>query len=230
MIPNDTYLTDLIVRFTKNSNAIEGNSLSLSDTLALYVDGGDEHRRYTGEECDMTDSFEAMKYMVGQLIFCQDVSQTFLKHLNLLAGMHTIMGAGEYKTVENVIQFAGKRGQHQETTPVNEVCDEVRALITDINRILRDEAITTSTYFKFLASFHIRFECIHPFADGNGRTGRLLLAFLAMKKGYDLPVITDGERALYFKYLRQRDRERMAVWLRGLSEQERRIRLELSPE
>ena len=78
----------------------------------------------------------------------------------------------------------------------------------------------TDIFYK-IANYHLEFESIYPFEDGNGRTGRLLINFELLKNNIPPIVIPKEERTTYFEFLRNKDVEGLANWLRILSENEK---------
>ena len=74
--------------------------------------------------------------------------------------------------------------------------------------------------FYKIARYHIEFEKIHPFEDGNGRTGRLLLNYELMKANIAPVVIEKDDRVKYFDFLRNNDNSGLAEWLKELSTRE----------
>ena len=76
--------------------------------------------------------------------------------------------------------------------------------------------------FTKIAKYHIEFEKIHPFEDGNGRTGRLLLNYELLKNDIPPVVISKEERVKYFEFLRNNDSTGLAEWLRDLSTEEKK--------
>ncbi len=71
--------------------------------------------------------------------------------------------------------------------------------------------------FNKIAKYHIEFEKIHPFEDGNGRTGRLLINYELLKNNLPPIVINKEDRVKYFEFLRNSDYISLAEWLRELS-------------
>ena len=74
--------------------------------------------------------------------------------------------------------------------------------------------------FTKIAKYHIEFERIHPFEDGNGRTGRLLLNYELLKNNITPVVIVKENRVKYFEFLRNEDVSGLADWLKKLSLEE----------
>ena len=101
---------------------------------------------------------------------------------------------GDYKRVPN--EVAGK-----ETVAPEDVASEVRNLLDWYN------AIEEKT-FEDIVEFHYRFECIHPFQDGNGRVGRLLLFKECLKYNFVPFVIDESLKMFYYRGLSEWKRER----------------------
>lgn len=78
----------------------------------------------------------------------------------------------------------------------------------------------TDDVFSKVAKYHIDFERIHPFEDGNGRTGRLLINYELIKNNLAPAVIEKDDRVKYFEFLRNVDYTGLAQWIRDLSTNE----------
>ena len=75
--------------------------------------------------------------------------------------------------------------------------------------------------FKKIARYHIEFERIYPFEDGNGRTGRLIINYDLIKDNLPPVVIAKDDRVKYFELLRNKDVENLGNWLKELSDEEK---------
>ena len=71
--------------------------------------------------------------------------------------------------------------------------------------------------FTKIAKYHIDFEKIHPFEDGNGRTGRLLINYELLKNNLPPAIISKEDRVKYFEFLRNNDVNKFAHWIKDLS-------------
>ena len=75
--------------------------------------------------------------------------------------------------------------------------------------------------FTKIARYHIEFEKIYPFEDGNGRTGRLLINYELIRNNISPVVITKEDRVKYFEFIRNNDGVGLAEWLKELSNNEK---------
>ena len=185
--------------FSAHSCAIEGNSFTVEDTRALMeldlgmtVPAG----KKVYELLEMRDHLRAYEYVAANLQCPLD--ETFLKEVNRLVTEHTLSYnaqdavPGEYTTVD---MAAGDTifGRHEE-------------LVARVPQLLEktEQAIQGETHPMIVASrFHGYFEYLHPFRDGNGRTGRLISNYILMRKGHPQLVIRLEERQQYISALQQ---------------------------
>lgn len=75
--------------------------------------------------------------------------------------------------------------------------------------------------FTKIARYHIEFERIHPFENGSGRTGRLLINYELLKNNLPPVVISKDDRVKYFEFLQNSDTNGLAEWLKELSTREK---------
>lgn len=185
------------VLFSCHSCAIEGNSYSVDDTRALKELnlGFTPQGKTLAETMEMLDHLHAYEYMESHLD--ESLTEDFIKHLHFLLTEHT-MGylhegakAGEYTDTD---MCAGDTifGDHEEL--VAHVPDLLRSTEAALSRGLPP--------MEVVARFHGFFEHLHPFRDGNGRLGRLLVNFLLLRAGLPVLIIPLEKRAAYIDCLR----------------------------
>lgn len=201
------YFEDYVTRSTYHSNAIEGNTISLPETYEILWNKDTMRISATSREL-----YEAInhKYALERAMetpnetlterLVKDVAILINKNINEMRG---------YRTTQVMLQGA----EHIPPAPA-EVPFMMMQLVADVNAMDGDP-------FLRAATLHIRFERIHPFSDGNGRTGRILINRELMRTGEPPAVITKDSRAAYFQLLADCDYDGLAEMLRRLSAGER---------
>lgn len=177
-----------------NSNKIEGSTLTKEHTTALFEDKFEympdqDYRRKDVEEA--TGHFIAFNTMLDHL--SEQLSENLIKslHRELKSGVFEdrMNGyvVGDYKKRPNII------GNYTTTLP-KDVPHEMGKLLEWYNS-------QNQINVNILADFHAKYETIHPFQDGNGRTGRLILFRECLYNGIDPIVIYDSDKKDYIKSL-----------------------------
>lgn len=186
------------VLFSTHSCAIEGNSFSVDDTRELKEKGLGmiPAGKTLFEAFEMLDHFEAFEYMMQNTQ--HPIDEELLKEINRRVTRHTLSYhapeaiAGEYTTTD---MTAGDTvfGDHKE-------------LIARVPRLLEstEEAIVAANVHPMIlaARFHGFYEYLHPFRDGNGRTGRLVSNYILLRMGHPLLIILSENRKEYIAALR----------------------------
>lgn len=186
------------ILFSAHSCAIEGNSFSVDDTRILREQGMAmiPVGRSLLECTEMADHFRAFDYMVSHLD--RPFNETLLKEINRLVTEHTLSYrvpgaiAGEY-TTEDMAAGDTLFGDHE-------------MLIARVPRLMEstERAITDGQHPMVVAAkWHGYYEYLHPFRDGNGRTGRLLSNFLLLRAGHPLLIIRLEDRGAYISALKK---------------------------
>lgn len=201
-----------------NSNKIEGSTLTEEQTASLFDHGtlpkSDEYYRAKDVE-EMNGHFLMFNKMLDTLD--EPLSQELIKrfHYELKSGVFEDRAngyaIGDYKQRPNMI------GMHQTVRPEN-VAREMY--------LLMDWYDDQMANISVLAEFHARYESIHPFQDGNGRTGRLILFRECLKKGIVPVVIEDTNRNEYLEALKKYREENGLDKLIGLFEKEQQFYFE----
>ncbi len=186
------------ILFSAHSCAIEGNSFTVDDTRILREQGMAmiPVGRSLLECTEMADHFRAFDYMAGQLDHPFD--EALLKEVNRLVTEHTLAYrapgsiAGEY-TTEDMAAGDTVFGDHET------LIARVPSLMTST-----EKAISNGQHPLIVAAkWHGYYEYLHPFRDGNGRTGRLLSNFILLRAGHPLLIIELKDRSEYISALKQ---------------------------
>jgi len=188
-------LQDIIDRFTANftyeSNAIEGNSLTLKDvTFVLH-----EKKAIKGK--DLREIYETLNTREAmELVFSNKlrVNEKDIIKLHKILVKNTGIPFG-YKKVPNFLMH-----RQLETTRPEKVKEEMGKLINWYNE---NETIHP---LQRAVIFHGKFEKIHPFEDGNGRVGRLLINIMLLNNRYPPLIIRKSQRLSYFSCLEAFDK------------------------
>lgn len=176
---------EFIIEYTYNSNAIEGNALSLRETdlvlRGLTVDRKPlkDHMEAVGHK----EAFEFVRELVSENV---PISENIIKQIHYLVLADKREDRGVYRRIPVRIMGA----LHE---PVQPYLIELK-----MEQLLRDFSKSDEHIVTKLARFHIEFESIHPFIDGNGRTGRLLVNLELMKAGYPPIDIKFTDRLAYY--------------------------------
>lgn len=183
-----------------NSNRIEGNRLTADETALLFETGT---LLSSGEVVYRAKDIEEMNghfLMFNQMLKTvnEDLSVEMIKsfHYQLEAGVFEFRAngyiPGEYKQRENTV------GGIQTTHP-KDVQIAMLSLLEDYRRINFSGGISLTD----LALFHAKYETIHPFQDGNGRTGRMILMRECLYQGIMPFIVQDDNKAKYYMALKQ---------------------------
>ncbi len=201
-----------------NSNKIEGSTLTEEQTASLFDNGtlpkSDDYYRAKDVE-EMNGHFLMFIKMLDTLD--EPLSRELIKqfHYELKSGVFEDRAngyaIGDYKKRPNMI------GMYQTTRPEN---------VAQKMYLLMDWYSNQNVDISILAEFHARYESIHPFQDGNGRTGRLILFRECMKNGIVPIVIEDANRNNYLESLKEYREENKLDKMIELFEREQQFYLE----
>lgn len=197
------YFEDYITRSTYHSNAIEGNTLSYAETYAILWNDNSLQVTATAREL-----YEAInhKYALSTAVLNIDEQLTERLVKRIAHDINrNINDLDDYRRVPVIIYGA----EHLPPAP-NQVNQLMMQLVYEYNH--------SSEVDPFLreARFHVRFERIHPFEDGNGRTGRILINRGLIRSGMAPVVIPVEERTAYMNLLAKCDADGLAAMLKRL--------------
>lgn len=177
---------EFVVEYTYNSNAIEGNTLTLQETDLVL-------RGLTVDKKPLKDHMEAVGHkeafdFVRELVREQEpLSERVIQQIHYLVLADKKGDRGIYRRIP--VRIMGAKYE-----PVQPYLIKPK-----MEQLLEDYQNSTEHIIPRLARFHIVFEGIHPFIDGNGRTGRLLVNLELMKAGYPPIDIKFTDRITYYE-------------------------------
>ena len=177
---------EFLTEYTYNSNAIEGNTLTLRETdmvlrgLTIDKKSLKEHLEVIGHK----EAFDYVKQLVSENV---EISEKLIKDIHYLVLADKKDDRGVYRRIPVRIMGAARE-------PV-----QPYLIIPKMEELLEEYKNSKEDIVTKLARFHIEFEDIHPFIDGNGRTGRLLINLELMKAGYPPIDIKFSDRLKYYE-------------------------------
>jgi Fic family protein len=180
------------VNFTYESNAIEGNSLTLKDVTLILGENVVPKNKDLREVYETRNTREAHELLFKNKIKI-NIKDILYVHSILVKDTGVQFG---FKKLPNYLAM-----RNLKTTPPEKVEEEMNRLISwyESNK----DKIHP---LRLAAEFHARFESIHPFDDGNGRTGRILLNAILLEHSYSPLIIRKTARIAYFSSLEAFDK------------------------
>ena len=176
---------EFIIEYTYNSNAIEGNTLTLRET-DLVLRGLTIDKKPLKDHMEAVGHKEAFEFVSELVKNNVPISESVIKQIHYLVLADKKEDRGVYRRVPVRIMGA----QHEPVQPY--------LIAPKMEELLHAFVESTEHIVTKLARFHIEFEGIHPFIDGNGRTGRLLINLELMKAGYPPIDIKFTDRISYY--------------------------------
>lgn len=176
---------EFVIEYTYNSNAIEGNTLTLRET-DLVLRGLTIDKKPLKDHMEAVGHKEAFEFVTELVKDNTPISEYIIKQIHYLVLADKKDDRGVYRRIPVRIMGA----QHE---PVQPYLIEPKMV-----QLLQEFNESTEHIVTKLARFHIEFEGIHPFIDGNGRTGRLLVNLELMKAGYPPIDIKFTDRISYY--------------------------------
>lgn len=182
-------IDELSLYLTYNSNAIEGSTLTMEDTANVIFHKKTFSNKTLDEQLEAQNHDKAFRYLISHLHNDGDISESFAIELHkiLMSGIRD--DAGTYR--DHAVRIAGSY------VPTANYL-KIPILMSSLFKRELDRDI-----IKYVSYFHADFEKIHPFSDGNGRVGRLLIIGLLLKNNIMLPIILKKKRPEYYKSLQK---------------------------
>lgn len=197
-------LSSYSVNFAYNSGKIENDEITYHDTREVFdKDGVTSYTGSTKTLFEIQNSKVAYERMLSAFDDKQIVDEDFLKEIQMILTNGTYderryqIGErpGEYKHHDYVT------GKNEVGASVEDVQEEVYELLDELTDIDDKNALVAAAYF------HAKFENIHPFSDGNGRVGRLLMNYILLIHNHPPITIHEEDRKDYYNALEKFDEE-----------------------
>ena len=192
----------LRVSITHHSNALEGTTLSFGETKELLEFGKTAGHKPLGEQLVILGFAKAYDVVIREASNRENIlNSDFIKDIHFIMFEDALQVSpefvskpiGAYRNDERYI-----KGVDIKLTPPHKISVELENLLYRYK--------SNSMSLKDIASFHIEFETIHPFSDGNGRVGRLLMAYQAIQNNIIPPLIENSQRKEYLDALNDKEK------------------------
>lgn len=177
---------EFLVDYTYNSNAIEGNTLTLKET-AMVLEGITIDQKPLKDHLEAVGHRDAFLYIEQLIRDKTPFSERIIKEIHSLVLMDRPEDKGVYRRIPVRIMGA----YHEPPQPY--------LVAPQMDQLVAEFAKTKLHPIEAAALFHLKFEGIHPFIDGNGRTGRLILNFMLMQNGYPPINVKFADRKRYYE-------------------------------
>lgn len=178
---------EFLIEYTYNSNAIEGNTLTLQET-ALVLEGVTIDKKPLKDHLEAVGHRDAFLYIQDLVKNNTPFSECIIKQIHTLVLMDRPEDRGVYRRIPVRIMGA----YHVPSDPVL-VLEQMENLVAEFAANKKMHPIERAVIF------HLKFEGIHPFVDGNGRTGRLILNLMLMQAGYPPINVKYSDRKRYYE-------------------------------
>lgn len=206
------YMEDILVRMAHHSTAIEGNTLTQAETISILI------HNFIPRDMSEREYYEVKNYRKAfntLLEADRKITTELIKKYNkdIMENLHDLNG--KFKTTQNLIL-----GAEFEPTKPYLVPFEIEDWCNNLSYRL-DNAKTNEEKVEIIMDQHIKFEKIHPFNDGNGRTGRLLIIHSCLKEDLEPIIIPKEENGKYINLLASENLKELTKWALQLQEKER---------
>lgn len=191
LIQDRQLLDQLTLNLTYHTNTIEGSTMTKSDVAAVLFDDKTLRNRTQIEQLEAINHRVALEFLLNELARDPQISFTsdLIKRTHLLLMNGILSNAGHWRN-------HGVRIQGTRVVVANFI--KIPELINNLCNQLNDKSADS---LELLARTHAIFEKIHPFSDGNGRVGRLVMFAKAPQLGLIPPIIPKERKAIYYRYL-----------------------------
>lgn len=191
LIKNRELLDRVTLSLTYHTNTIEGSTMTKSDVAAVLFDNETLKNRTQVEQREAINHRVALDFLLDELVADNALQLTpaLIQKVHLLLMNGIMSNAGQWRNHSVRIQ-----GSHVPLANFIKIPELIDRLCNDYNSESEDP-------IAVLARTHAVFEQIHPFSDGNGRTGRLLMCIKSLQFGIVPPIVPKERKSVYYRYL-----------------------------
>ncbi len=212
-LPQD-YQEDLLIRMAYHNAGIEGNSLTFGQTYTILLDGRIPANISKREFYEVDNHIRAMDYL-----FCKmkekEMDLDIVKDVHRYLTSNINIDAGTFRKGDVLI-----KGANFQPIPYEQVLVEMTQWVDNTNYRLANVS-TSESKIEAIVTQHLKFEKIHPFSDGNGRTGRMLMLLSCLQ--HDIPpfIFEKERRAHYIDNMNEDKIDNLVNWAIQKSHEER---------
>lgn len=180
------------IDLTFNSNHMEGSRLSKEQTRLIFETatlGATTENTRIDDIVETVNHFRCIDYVIDHAH--EKISEAHIKQLHLLLKNNTTDSLKDWFSVGEYKQLPNEVGGMDTTSP-GEVRKRMKALVAEYNALRH-------VTFDDVLDFHVQMERIHPFQDGNGRVGRLVMFWQCLQAGIVPFIVTEDLRLFYYR-------------------------------
>jgi len=195
----DKYLDSFCILFAFHSGRIENDEITYHDTRDIFENG--KVYNYTGNPITLIE-LQNQKLCHG--VLKEKIIRKEPLSIELIKEIHKVLTSGAYDE-RRYIANEERPGEfnvigiHEVGSAVLNVESDLAELLTEINDYSGKDVLKVAAYF------HAKFEYIHPFADGNGRVGRVLINYYLMTHNHPPLIVYDEDKRMYYECLQKYD-------------------------
>jgi len=189
ILENPDIRDQFILKLTYNSNSMEGSTLSEPDTSAILFDNVALPNKSLTEQLEAKNHQTALNYLFNHILKKEKIDENLIQKLHSILMNGIRADAGIYRN--HGVRITGVNLPTANHMSIHKLMPEVMA-----QAILKNKDIIALS-----ATIHSKFEQIHPFGDGNGRVGRLLMNAMLLNANFAPAIIRQEQKQLYNTYL-----------------------------
>jgi Fic family protein len=189
ILDNPDVRDQFILKLTYHSNSIEGSTLTEPDTAAILFDNAALPNKSLTEQLEAKNHQTALNYLFDHIAKKEKVDEALVLKLHSILMNGVRPDAGVYRN--HGVRITGVNLPTANYMSVPKLIPEVMTRITE----------KTKDVIALSSGVHSKFEQIHPFGDGNGRVGRLLMNAMLLSANFAPAIIRQEQKRLYYTYL-----------------------------